>query len=243
MRNEHQLIAAVRAAKTDADKADDLIRAYIPFIRSEAAKFMSRLCTDQDDEFSVAMMAFYEAIMGYERTRGAFLSYAAMLIRSRLIDYHRKEARHQGHLSLYEENQEDDDRMLLDTVADSRDHFEESATRDATRQEIEELASVMTTFGVSFSDVADNCPRQSRTLAACANAIRYGAENPDLLEELLRSKKLPLTQLASGSGAERKTLERHRKYILAMLLVQTNGYEIIRGHLRHVLAGKGAVSQ
>ena len=238
MQNEHQIIQAVYAAKESSAKADDLIRAYIPFIRSEATKFMSRLCTDQDDEYSIAMMAFYEAIMGYERGRGAFLSYAAMLIRSRLIDYQRKEARHQGHLSLYEENSGDDDRTLMDTVADSRDHFEESAVRDATRQEIEELSAVMAQFDVSFSDVADNCPRQERTLAACAAAIRHAVENPRLLDELLRTKKLPLAHLVSGSGAERKTLERHRKYILAMLLIQTNGYEIIRGHLRHVLKRK-----
>ena len=44
------------------------------------------------------------------------------------------------------------------------------------------------------------------------------------------------------SGVERKTLERHRKYILAMLLIQTNGYEIIRGHLRHVLRRRGGLT-
>lgn len=238
MPSEHQIIKAVYAAKEGGQQADDLIRAYIPFIRSEATKFMARLCTDQDDEYSIAMMAFYEAIMGYEKNRGAFLSYASVLIRSRLIDYQRKEARHQGHLSLYEENGGDDDRTLLDTLADSYDHFEESSTREATRQEIEELAAVMAQFDVSFDHVADNCPKQDRTMAACAAAIRYAGENKTLLDELLRTKKLPMSQLVSGSGAERKTLERHRKYILAMLLIQTNGYAIIRGHLRHVLRRK-----
>ena len=240
MASEHQIIKAVYAAKENSRKADDLIRDYIPFIRSEATKFMSRLCTDQDDEYSIAMMAFYEAIMGYERGRGTFLSYAALLIRSRLIDYSRKEARHQGHISLHTENGEDDGRTLLDTLADDTDHFEVSATREATRQEIEELARVMAQFEVGFADVADNCPRQDRTVNACAATIRYAKENPKLLDELLRTKKLPLAQLVAGSGAERKTLERHRKYILAMLLIQTNGYEIIRGHLRHVLTGKEA---
>lgn len=243
MPSEHQIIKEVYAAKEDSQTADDLIRAYIPFIRSEATKFMARLCTDQDDEYSIAMMAFYEAIMGYEKGRGTFLSYAAMLIRSRLIDYSRKEARHQGHLSLYEETGTEDDRTLMDTLADGDDLFEESATREATRQEIEELAAVMVQFGVSFSDVADNSPKQERTLDTCAAAIRYAAETPLLLEELLRTKKLPMAQLVSGSGAERKTLERHRKYILAMLLIQTNGYEIIRGHLRYVLTRKEGASK
>ncbi len=239
MASEHQIIKTVYAAKEDPRKADDLIRAYIPFIRSEAAKFLSRLCTDQDDEYSIAMMAFYEAVMGYEKGRGAFLSYAAMLIRSRLIDYQRKEARHQGHISLYEDNGDDDDRRLMDDLADERDYYEESAHREAAQQEIRELAAVMLSFDVSFADVADNCPKQERTLEACARAIRYAGENEHLLSELLRTKKLPMAQLVQGSGAERKTLERHRKYILAMLLIQTNGYEIIRGHLYHVLKKGG----
>ena len=240
METEHRIVTAVYGAKESADKADDLIRSYIPFIRSEATKFMGRLCTDQDDEYSIAVMAFYEAIMGYERGRGTFLGYAALLIKSRLIDYTRKEARHQGQISLDEEIGGEDDRALLDTLADSRDYYEESAHREATRQEIEELSAVMAQFDVSFSDVADNCPRQERTLEACAKAIRYAGENKRLLDELLRTKKLPLAQLVQGSGVERKTLERHRKYILAMLLIQTNGYEIIRGHLYHVLKKGGA---
>ncbi len=241
MHTEHQIIHLVYGAKKDSQKADDLIRSYIPFIRSEATKFMSRLCTDQDDEYSIAMMSFYEAIMGYEKNRGTFFGYAAMLIRSRLIDYSRKEARHKGHISLHEENGGEDDRVLLDTIADSRDYFEESAHREATRQEIEELSAVMVTFGICFADVADNCPKQDRTMEACAKAIRCAGENGHLLEELLKTKKLPMTQLAKLSGVERKTLERHRKYILAMLLIQTNGYEIIRGHLVRVLKKGGKV--
>ncbi len=239
MKSEHQIIKLVYAAKEDTRAADQLIEQYIPFIRSEASKFLARLCTDQDDEYSIAMMGFYEAIMGYEQGRGAFLGYAAMLIRSRLIDYSRKEARHQGHVSLNEEQGEDDQRALMDTLADRHDPFEEAAHREATRQEIRELASTMESFGVSFADVADNCPKQERTLAACAQAVHHAMENRHLLQELLRTRKLPLAALVEGSGADRKTLERHRKYVLAMLLIQTNGYEIIRGHLHHVLK-KGA---
>ena len=98
----------------------------------------------------------------------------------------------------------------------------------------------MADFGVSFSDVADNSPKQERTQAACARAVMYASENGELLDELLDTKKLPLSKLVLGSGIERKTLERHRKYILAMLLIHTNGYEIIRGHIRRGLRKRGA---
>lgn len=241
MQKDQGIIKAVYGAKKDPRKADELIRSYIPFIRSEAAKCISRVCTEQDDEYSIAMIAFHEAILGYEQERGAFLGYASMLIKSRIIDYQRREARHQGQVSIYAESGEDD-RTILDKMADGRDRYEEAVNLEATKQEIAELSAVMARFGVSFSDVADHSPRQERTLEACTRAVRWAAGDELLLEELLRTGKLPMARLVQGSGAERKTLERHRKYILAMLLIQTNGYEIIRGHLRHVFKGKGGRS-
>ncbi|MBQ3090126.1 MAG: sigma-70 family RNA polymerase sigma factor [Oscillospiraceae bacterium] len=242
MKEEHRIVSLVQAARQDMRKADELIRAYLPFIRSEAAKFLARICTDQDDEYSIAMIAFYEAINNYNKERGSFLNYAAMLIRSRLIDYQRKEARHQGHLSLDEPSGEEDDRSLMDSIADHRDLIGEASNLEATEQEIRELGEVMKGFGVSFTDVSANAPRQDRTMEACGKAIRYAAAHKEILDELLRTKKLPLARLALGSGVERKTLERHRKYILVMLLILTNGYEIIRGHLYHVLRKKGGGS-
>ena len=43
-----------------------------------------------------------------------------------------------------------------------------------------------------------------------------------------------MAQLSAGSGVDRKTMERHRKYLVALLLAFTNGFEIIRGHLRRI---------
>ena len=162
MQSGHQIVKAVYAAKEDAQKADDLIRDYIPFIRSEASKTISKPCTQQDDEFSIAMIAFNEAILGFDKSRGAFLPYASMLIRNRLIDYHRKNLRHQGTISLFTPTG-DDEQTIMDKLADEHDRFEESANLEATKQEIDKLASVMANFGVNFSDVADHSPKQERT--------------------------------------------------------------------------------
>ena len=231
MNDAHKIVEQVYAAKENVRAADDLIRAYLPFIKAETAKFLKRPPIEgQDDELSIAMMAFHEAI------RGSFLKYAAMLIRSRLVDYSRREQRHSRVISLDAPIGEEDI-TLGETLADDRDPHEETALRDATRAEIEELTRQMKEFGISLSDVADNCPKQQRTLDACRKALEYAKENPELLEDLLKMKRLPIGQLATGSGVERKTLERHRKYMVALLLIYTNGYEIIRGHLKQVMKG------
>lgn len=75
---EHDIVAQVYAAKEDSGAADQFIQQYLPFIRSETAKFVGTAPDHRyEDELSIAMLAFYEAILGYARTRGAFLPYAA----------------------------------------------------------------------------------------------------------------------------------------------------------------------
>lgn len=237
MSDEHKIIQQVYEAKEDTQTADRFISAYMPFIKTETAKFLKRPPVEgYDDELSIAMIAFHEAILGYSRSRGAFLKYAAMLIRSRLIDYHRKEQRHRNIISLDSPTGESDT-TLGDTLAEEKNQNEEMIVRNATRMEIEELSRQMDAFGVSLTDVADNCPKQQRTLDACKKALQYARENPELLEWLLQTKRLPIAQLSAGSNVERKTLERHRKYMVALLLIYTNGYEIIRGHLKQVMKG------
>lgn len=237
MNQEHEIVAMVAAAKGDSLAADELVRRFLPFIRSETAKVIRRGVSDSDDELSVAMMAFHEAVLAYERLRGAFLPFAARAIRSRIIDFHRREQRHRGQLSLHEKNE--DDRELADTLAVGTDPISERTDRTAARQEIAHFALGLSEFGLSLTDIADNCPKQARTLSACHRALDYARGNPELLEQTVRTKKLPITSLAAGAGVERKTLERHRKYMMALLLAYTNGFEIIRGHLGQMALAKG----
>ena len=237
MNQEHEIVAMVAAARGDSLAADELVRRFLPFIRSETAKVIRRGVSDSDDELSVAMMAFHEAVLAYERLRGAFLPFAARAIRSRIIDFHRREQRPRGQLSLHEKNE--DDRELADTLAVGTDPISERTDRTAARQEIAHFALGLSEFGLSLTDIADNCPKQSRTLSACHRALDYARGNPELLEQTVRTKKLPITSLAAGAGVERKTLERHRKYMMALLLAYTNGFEIIRGHLGQMALAKG----
>ena len=236
MNGGHELVEQVYAAKTDTEAADSLIRQYMGFIRAEAAKYLHRAPIEgQDEELSIVLLAFYEAILGYEKNRGAFLAYASRGIRSRLIDYYRKEKRHAEVTSLHEPvSDEKSDTLKIDHLEHPENEIEKSHHRSATRDETEEFGKQLLEFGISFSDVADNCPRQERTLQACRRVLTAARENPELLNELLRTKKLPIAALSDISKTDKKTMERHRKYLIAILLAFTNGYEIIRGHLYHL---------
>lgn len=234
--NKPEIIRLVQAAKKSSSAADHLIQTYMPFIKSETAKFINRAPIEgTDDELSIAMFAFYEAAMAYQADKGAFLSLAAGAIRNRLIDYYRKETRHPNPVSLEAPvYSEEDQTTLADQLKDDKDEINQLTDNLAAKSEIGTFIKQLEEFQISMSDVADCCPRQERTLRSCLKALEYAKIHPELLELLTKSHKLPIGQLASGLGVEKKTLERHRKYMIAILLAYTNGYEIIRGHLHQM---------
>ena len=240
VRTEQDILRLVYAAKTDREAADALIRQYMGFIRSETVKFTHAPPEEgHEDELSLAMFAFYEAALHYERGRGSFLGYAARAIRNRLIDHYRTEKRHRGHLPLQQEAGDGREDPPADTITDPRDAYGEMEMREASREEIAKFSRELEKFGLCLTDVAENCPRQGRTFAACRRALDYARGKPELLRKLAENGRLPAAELAREAGVDRKTLERHRKYLVAALLAFTNGFVIIRGHLRRLAPPRG----
>ena len=234
----HPIIQRVLAAKGNSLVADKLIRDYLPFIQSEVSK--AAYAKRYGDELSIAMIAFHEAIEAYKPGRGAFLNYAAMVIKNRLIDYYRSESRHDS-LSL-STPLEGDDLTLEDTLVDPKNEVEEVDDRSATAAEIAELSQQLGEFGLTLSDIAEHTPKQERTLEAAQEILRYVKEHPALIQELLHTKKLPIKAIVEGTGVHRKVIERHRKYLIAVMVIYSNGYEIIRDHLGMTFIKEGGTS-
>ena len=240
-----EIVKQVYAAKEDVRAANELVRQYLPFIKSETAKFLGRIPVEgRDDELGIAMFAFHESAMAYSRGKGAFLKLAATAIRNRLIDYRRKEQRHADLVSLDQTiGGGEESRTLLEQLDAGHDEISYRQDRRTVREEIEKFARELSEYGLTLTDIAENCPRQQRTLDACHQVLTHARANPVLLEQLTATGRLPMASLSSGSGVERKTMERHRKYlVVALLLAFTNGFEIIRDHLRQMSAGKGGTT-
>lgn len=240
MQAEHEIVQQVYAAKQENLVADDFIEQYKPFIKAETAKFLKRPIDEQlDDEFSIALIAFYEAIQQYSHLRGSFISFAARIIRNRLIDYWRQMKKHQGVIELDAPLTNEDETTLIDNIAEEKNLTEERINREATLEEIMELSDQMDEFNVSISEIAENNPRQKRTLRACQIAVNTALKDEKIMSQFFKNKKLPITRISNLSHISKKTIERHRDYIVALLIIYSNGYELIRNHLAQVKIVKG----
>lgn len=233
---EHEIVARVYGAKENSMVADELIEDYLPFILSETSKFTGGSAKlGEDDEVSIAMIAFHQAIESYDKKRGTFLGFAATVIKNRLIDYARKESRHQQIISLDSPStQRENSGSLLDTIAEEDNQYLHLDYRSATLEEIKTLVAELEGFGLSLTDIADNSPKQERTLEACQQAVSFCLQHPDIVENIRETGRLPLSRIVKETDLPRKTLERHRRYLLTLLLIYSNGYAIIRGHLKQV---------
>ena len=87
-------------AAHDRRAAEDFIAQNRQFILRCASKCTRRYVTCSDDAWSVALMAFSEAISLYQADKGSFLPFAELVIRRRLTDFVRSEGRHYEELSV-----------------------------------------------------------------------------------------------------------------------------------------------
>ena len=86
-------INSLAAAASGSDSAREaFIHQQEQMILNTASRASYCYVTKSDDEWSVALSAFSEAIDKYDLSRGDFIPFSQILIKRALIDYHRREA-------------------------------------------------------------------------------------------------------------------------------------------------------
>ena len=206
-------------AKNDSERLDKLIEEYEHFILSCAAGVSRHYLDKSDDEWSIALLAFYEAIQSYESNKGSFLAFAKLLIRSRLIDYFRAQSRHLGQVSY---DMIDDDEILV------------QAESDDIRFEIEALEQTISRYGIALMDLADSSPKAEKTRLACKAAVRFMLKNPLLIEEMRKNKLLPIKIIENNTLIPRKLIERHRKYIMTAVEILYDDYPNLGEYFEYI---------
>lgn len=230
MNGEHNIIGRILEAQHNIDEADNLIRDYFPFIKHETAKAIGRIPIEgKDDELSIALMGFHEAIEEYKTDKGAFLNFAAVVMRRRIFDFLRRENQTKSNVSW--ELLETDDKQCNIKQTTVEDSVEDSA---AMKWEIIQLTKELNRLGITISDVADNCPRYEKAITGCRQAVNYLIDNPRYLSEVIESGKLPVNIITEATSVKRKTLERHRKYLIALAVIYFKKYDCMIEYLTGV---------
>jgi RNA polymerase sigma factor len=225
---------ATRAAK-DNVFFDLFVQRNEAFILKCASETTRRYLTKSDDEWSVALMAFSQAVKAYSKERGSFKSFAKLVIHRRLIDYIRSQSKYRLEmdvsLSVLDSAPEEEGNAA---VSEAVFRQSEEASDPSLRQEIECAQQDFSQYGFSFYDLTGCSPKAEKTKRACAKAVACMVRHPLLVGELKHSKCLPMKTLEIESGVPRKILERHRKYIIAGVEILTGDYPCLAGYMQYI---------
>lgn len=229
-----QVVARIRAG--DEALRESFIADYRPYIARTASRFCKRyIDPSRDDEFSIALAAFNEAIDGYDDSAGrSFLGFADTVIRRRLIDYVRREQRHARFLpmSAFEGDPGGESPVNAAETAGALDAYASERLSESRRMEIEALAERLKRCGITFTDLADRSPRHADSRALLLGIGATLASRPELMETVERHGRLPIKELMECCRVSRKTLERNRKYIMAIALILAGDYPLIQSYLQ-----------
>ncbi|RXT05714.1 RNA polymerase sigma-I factor [Ammoniphilus sp. CFH 90114] len=223
------------AQNGDLDVRNQLISQYTPFISQVASKVCKRFIDpSRDDEFSVAMEAFDEAINKYTIGKGSsFLSFADLVIRRRIIDYIRKESRHRGQLSFEHtiEGEEDSDLSPIETQA-SIQQYQLDYEASLRREEIEHYKEKLKEFDIDLMDLPDISPKHADARQNAIEVARVLVRSERLSTLFTEKKKLPMKELMNEVEVSRKTVERNRNYIVAIILLLMEDYRYLQSYLQ-----------
>ena len=212
----------VVSAKNSKSMRNEIIAEYINFILSQASKTLKRHVTVDDDVFSVAMIAFDEAIINFNSRKGSFLSFASWVIKNRIIDHMRKESKHLKSLPFSSLSYDDTEGEEFTFDTEDRKH----ALTDIAL-EVRFLTHELEKYGISLEDVGKSAPVFSVTRRECSKLIEYIMKNKDLSEHIKTKKTIPVKRLIGETNVSEKLLERHRKYIIASVIILSGEYEYI----------------
>ena len=197
-----------------------------------AAVILKHRITDSDDEWSIALIATSDALDNYTMEKGDFWAYAAVVVRNRLYDYLRKQKRIGDHETgvapeaftgdIGEDSETN--AAALSVAAMSSDTVVDSDLK----QELIALNDELSTYGVSYSDLAECSPKSEKTRRDCGLAVAAIFLPPPLIDMIRQKKRLPLSDIEKRSKVKRKLLDRHRKHIIAAAIVFSEDYPILR---------------
>jgi RNA polymerase sigma factor len=96
------------------------------------------------------------------------------------------------------------------------------------RLEIEQLRKELSEWGINFFELAACSPKHKKTQKICNDIVGFLLSDPGLMKGIRSSNQLPVSEIEKGLRIPRKIVERFRKYIISVLLVETGDYQYIK---------------
>ncbi|MBW4838588.1 MAG: RNA polymerase sigma-I factor [Paenibacillaceae bacterium] len=197
-----------------------LIDYYRPFILRTVTHICKRQVSWNQDEASIGIIAFNEAIDRYLlASEKSFDNFAYMVIHHRLIDEFRRQGKYmQLESAIWDRRHAELDPSPLE-VASSLEIFEREQAAEALAEELQLYDVTLQQYGIDLEELEDGSPKHRDTRTQLIRIARIFSEHPQWLNTLRTTKRLPAKEMLTVFKVSSKTLERNRKYLIALILI------------------------
>ncbi|MDP3059083.1 MAG: sigma factor, partial [bacterium] len=168
-------------------------------LATQALVSASRICgrhlTTQDDEYSVVLLAIDETISAFRADREAsFMTLMAIVIKRRLIDYWRKEAKYKDlpRSSFFDNPDSEQNEMLSAEIKESFNHRAKLELADDYASEITFFVQDLRVFGLSFEDLVASSPKHFDSRQSAVAVARKLVNSDSLWHQCSRTHVLPV---------------------------------------------------
>lgn len=212
----------------DDEERESFIEEYTPFIIKSITKVTNRYIEiENDDEFSIGLEAFNEAIDKYEFTKGSFIRYAETVIRNKTIDFHRKTRGTNKLVSIDRENIVENRIEVASKNSDFTERYE-------MKEQILKLQTLLKDFNITFKELSEESPKHIDTRLNSIYIARAIVKDDDIKEEFYRKKMLPVKKIVETIGVSKKVLKGNRKFIIATALIVDSKLDLLIDYISEV---------
>ncbi|MBE3519556.1 MAG: RNA polymerase sigma-I factor [Firmicutes bacterium] len=227
-----------RARDGDTLARDKLIRDYTPFVLKVVSSVTGRyISLDKDDEASIGLLAFNEAIDAYTSKRAGFLAFAATVIKRRVIDHYRRENNWKRMVQAEARRNDSNGNVSYANVVAEDIDWQEALER---RDEIERWKEHLSRCGITLDDLIRATPKHQDARERILRVAEILAQHRHIAEKIESLGRLPIDDilelLPDDIRVSRKTLQRHSTYIVGILLAASGDYPFLK---RYLSLGKG----
>lgn len=194
------------------ENINDLIDKYMAFIVKTISSITGRYVSlENDEELSIGLLAFKEAVDKYDESRGSFSSFARLVISSRIKNFINKENKHSSVYSLDE---------MTDAGIEISDKYD-NPIEDKTEliNEIIKLKSEIEGFGFSFEQLVEEAPKHEDTRNNAIDISEKVSKEDTLTSFMFNKKRLPIKQITLKFSVTEKIIKRSKKFIISVVII------------------------
>lgn len=198
--------------KLKSTDINSLIESHMAFIINTITKMTNRyVSVENDEELSIALLAFDEAVKKYSDEKGPFLPFAKLVIVSRLKNYFKKENRKYIKVSI--ESLEEEGIQLSEEL---KNPIED---KQVLLDEIEKLKEEIDIFGFTLEDLANEAPKHSDTRNRAINLSKEVSKDQPITDFMYTKKRLPIKQISLKYQITEKIIKGSKRFITTGIII------------------------